>query len=306
MSLRSAFALILIVLAAGPVCLAQTAQSSDQPDTRKKYQIEVIAFRYLGPDSSGGEQFDRLSVRDYLPAPGFNIEQYNKLRETISYTRLSHLSDALERLQTDPRFSVMLATAWIQPLLDKNEAVDVPLGSKPGSEQEGYYQDRHHGANERDNKVMSQDMNQDTAQDMNGSTNQGLGQGVDQGLGQDIAPSGESAYGSGSSFGSGARISGTMRVFGDHFLFVNLNLEAALPEQADTGNALQDTSDSAGTGANDGGMAPMDNGSRVFHISEKRRIKLDEVQYFDHPYIGAIVSVTRYNGPAPDNASADQ
>jgi hypothetical protein len=277
MSLRSAFALILIFLAAGQVCLAQTTQSSDQPDTRKKYHVEVIAFHYLGPDSSGGEQFNRMWVKDYLPAPGFDVEQYNKLHETVSYTRLSNLSGALARLQADPRFSVMLATAWVQPLLDKNEAVDVPLGSYPGM-----------------------------AQDANRSTGQGLGQGVDQGLGQDIAQSGNSAYGSGSGFGSGARISGTMTVFGDHFLFVSLNLEAALPQSADSGNGFQDTSGSAGTDAADVGMAPVDSRVRVFHISEKRRIKLDEVQYFDHPYIGAIVSVTRYEGPTPDNGSTNE
>lgn len=309
MSLLRALAVFLTVLAAGQVCFAQTNQSNDKQDTRKKYQVEVIAFHYLGPDSSGGEQFDRLSVKDYLPAPGFDIDQYNRLRETITYTRLSHLNDVLDRLQADPRFAVMLATAWIQPLLDKKEAVEVPLGSEQGSEQEGYDQGYYHGAGPGAHREDRQDNSQDNSQSTNqdGSRNIGqdeggsMNQSVDQGMDQ----TGEMSYGSqadAGGAGADSRISGTLSVYGDHYLFVDLNLEAAFPESMDENNAFQSTSAiPAGDGAESGG-----NGPRVFHISERRRIKLDEVQYFDHPYIGAIVSVTRYEGPMPDSGGADQ
>jgi hypothetical protein len=61
---------------------------------------------------------------------------------------------------------------------------------------------------------------------------------------------------------------------------------------------------STATGMN-AGQGETPNGLAVYHISEIRRIKLDEVQYFDHPYIGAIVSVTRYTGPPPGQDTQD-
>lgn len=283
MHLFRAFSLLMGLLVAGQVCLAQDEGGTDQsqpgqaqdapPDARKQYQVEIVAFQYRGPDSSGGETFDRLSVEDFLPSRSFDIDRYNRIRDTISYTSLSHLDGALERLQTDPRFSVLLANAWVQPLLNKSEAIDVPLGGELSDE---------------------------------GLARPDAGSGAEPAAGAPLGDSGETDEGlSAQNDASGpyagtedGPVRGTLRVFGDYLLFVELNMEAKLPRPGEPAQSSESSySGDTGYYQSAGSYSPFE----VFHISEKRRIKLDEFNYFDHPYIGAIVSVTRYEGPLPES-----
>lgn len=287
--------------------------------------MEVIAYRYLGADSSNGEEFNRVHVEDYLPTEPFDVDRYNKLKQTVSYTELTHLSDALRRLQADPRFSVMLATAWVQPLLDKSEAIDVPLGGDQGYNQgygpgsdaqntEGGGQGNE-GVNQGNDQGAGQSLDQGTGE--TGTQVQGNGGTGGQGGAPAGAPEGSGTMGQEGPQAAGPGMSGTMRVYGDHFLYVDLRLEATVPQGSDSespGQASQGEegtdeasqneagTDQASTGMA-GGEAGTQNDLAVYHISEIRRIKLDEVQYFDHPYIGAIVSVTRYTGPPPGQAT---
>lgn len=189
-----------------------------------------------------------MFVEDYFPPEPFDIEEYHRVRENVSYTEIVHLSDALERLRLAPQYSVMVHTAWVQPLLGKDEAIDVPLGY--------------------------------------------------------AARSTTSSLHSGSPEPVSPRMSGSLRVYGDYLLFVDLELKASLPRRAgaqsdEEAQATSFTSIIGGTGA--AGTEAAD-AFEVFRISEKRRIKLEEFHYFDHPYIGAIVSVTRYEQP-DDNAA---
>lgn len=259
-------ALFVAFLAAGQLCFAQSGQTDaapaegETPSPGKKYHVEVIAFQYRGPDSTGGERFDRLFVEEYLPREPFDIDDYNRVNELLTHARVARLAGPLERLRSDPQFEVMLATAWVQPLLDKAEAIDVPLGaaSRPG-----------YGT---------------------GATTYGTSQ--DPGSAaqpeepREPAPFREP---------SASRISGSLRVYGDYLLFVNLNLKATVERRQSAEPQRRETS---GLTTIIGSSRSAEDASpyQALGISERRRIKLDEVHYFDHPYIGAIVSVTRYEG----------
>lgn len=95
------------------------------------------------------------------------------------------------------------------------------------------------------------------------------------------------------------RVSGSVRVFGSRLLFVDLALRATLPDDERGTAATTRESGEAAAGAHDRdtfGRALLDDGLVSYRISEKRRIKLEEVHYFDHPRIGALLYVTRYEG----------
>ena len=74
-------------------------------------------------------------------------------------------------------------------------------------------------------------------------------------------------------------IGGTLKLYEHRLLFVNVDLTGRFPTAM--------ASDPA-TLAN---PTPID-----YHISETRRVKLNEVHYFDHPYLGAVVRVSRESG----------
>lgn len=222
--------LIAVCLLAGQTCFAQSVDTGSS--STKRYHVEVITFQYQGADTSGGESLRRLTVEEYLPEPAFDIDEYNRVREVVSFTGFKQLGRALERLRASPRYAVLSASAWVQPLLSQNRAVDVRLG---------------------EDAPASPDLLQDAR-------------------------------------GSAVRqVSGSVRVYGDHLLFVDLDLRARLPNRASPDQP-------SGSGDSPAGRVRLDDAHDTFAITESRRIKLDEIHYFDHPYIGAIVSVTRYQG----------
>lgn len=238
MSLLHRLLLLSTLLAAGQLCFAQSDQSGEASTeagqaSGKQYLVELIAFQYQGPDSSAGEQFDPFLVESYLPRDPVNIDEYRRVRDAVTYTDLVHLSDALQRLRSSPQYAVMTRAAWIQPLLSRRDAVDVPVGS------------------------------------------------------EDSGPAAGSGSGS-------PGVSGTVSVHGDHLLFVDVDIRAALPARMSGREGAGESSGDSINGASTLSRPASRGGVEVFRISERRRIKLEEVQYFDHPYIGAILSVTRH------------
>jgi hypothetical protein len=239
------FVLFITVFFLVPVCLGQSDQTGSTPEDnepanpKKRYQVEVIAFQYHGPDSSG-EQFDTLFVEEYLPPESFDIDEYNRVTEAVSYTEMTHLNEALEKLRLDPLYTVVLDVAWVQPLLARNEAVNVPVG--------------------------------------------------------DEARTATYSLHAGSRDPATSRLAGSVRVYGDYLLFVDLDLRLTVPPRRQGGETGSDTTFGLSTLTDPfaGDSADAADRRDVFHISERRRIKLDEIHYFDHPHIGAIVSVTRY------------
>lgn len=237
MTLSRVFSLAAVLLLAGQSCFAQTEESDSTP--KIQYHVEVIAFQYQGPDTSAGEDVDRLLVENYLPGGSFDIDEYNRVRETVSYTNVVQLGSALERLRASPQYSVLAASAWEQPLLSQSEAVSVPLGYEP--------------------------------------------------------PASSDSSGEYSRTRASPGLTGSVRIYGGHLLFANMELRATLPRRApaDEGSGQSFSASSAERGA-DSGRTRLGDRFQSFRISETRRIKLEEVHYFDHPYIGAILSVTRY------------
>ncbi len=229
--------LIAIFLLTSQACFAQSEEAGSS--STKQYHVEVIAFQYQGPDSSGGESLDRLIVEEYLPEPAFDVDEYNRVQDVVSYTGFKQLGRALERLRASPQYDVLSAAAWVQPLLSQSRAVDVRLG---------------------EDAPASSDMLQDA-----------------RGF-------------------AGPQMAGSVRVYGDHLLFVDLNLRARLPSRVSADQ-------SSGSADSTTGRTRLDDAHDAFALSESRRIKLDEIHYFDHPYIGAIVSVTRHEGAASDSGS---
>lgn len=121
--------LIVLWLLGGQMSFAQSEDASSS--STKRYHVEAIAFQYQGPDTSGGESLHRLTVEEYLPESAFDIDQYNRVRDIVSYTGFKQLGRALERLRASPQYSVLSASAWVQPLLSRSRAVDVRLGKIP-------------------------------------------------------------------------------------------------------------------------------------------------------------------------------
>lgn len=249
MPLKRTLALLALVLFAEQLCFAQSGDDTQDdeatPDRqRKQYRVELIVFQYLGPDSSAGEQFDHLVVGDYFPGESFDIEKYNRLNEMVSYRDMRHLSNALQRLSSDEQYRIMERLAWTQPLLNREKAIDINVGS------------------ESTDTVLS--LNQRTSQL------------------------------------SGNSVSGTVSVYGGFHLFVELDLQARLerrPAARRDDGAEEQSSDNGftailGAGSNESQQA----GARfdTYHLVERRRVKLEEFHYFDHPYFGAIVTVWRH------------
>ncbi len=235
MILPRAVSLFVLSMLVGQACLAQSDDAGSS--SRPVYRVEVIAFQYRGPDSSGGERLDRLLVQDYLPGASFDIDEYNRVQQTVSYTGIGRLGGALERLRASPQYSVLAASAWIQPLLSEREAVDVPLAGEAAS---------------------------------SGDSQQGLSR-------RSAAP----------------RLQGSVRIYGGQLLFVDMDIRAALPRRQSGGPVAGQRVDASGDRETGVGRAPLDDGLESYRISETRRIKLDEIHYFDHPFIGAVLSVTR-------------
>jgi len=93
------------------------------------------------------------------------------------------------------------------------------------------------------------------------------------------------------------RLSGSLRIFGDHLLFADIELAAVLPGGGSDGDGAGSGAMEAGAGSGAGpapGATPVGSGMQTYHLSQRRRIKLEERHYFDHPFIGALISVTRH------------
>jgi hypothetical protein len=238
------FCLAALFLFSAATCFAQSTGSDEsavddaQTAPRKQYRVEVIAFQYQGPDSAGGEVFDPFYVEDYLPGTGIDMDEYDRVRESVTFTELRVLRNAVERLRSRGQYSVLAAAAWIQPLLSEREAVDVPLG--------------------------------------------------------DALWASAGALTASTEGSSSPQLAGTVRIYGGHYLFADVDLKATLPGRAARDGATGESFDQSDDNRTGLDYSRANRDLVPYRISERRRIKLEEVHYFDHPYIGALVSVTRH------------
>lgn len=217
-----------------------------------KYRVEIITFQYLEAthtlDSKKSnekydEKFDAFLIEDYLPKSKFNINSHNRLWENISHTEMTILEDALKKLLLNDNYRVLSHNAWIQPLLNKQNAVAVPLNFS-----------RYFAANS-------------------------------------LHPTGDTEL--------APNIDGSIKIYGDYLLFADIDLKAILAsppkpiEQSfELGSSLF-----APSLENDLNIENQDETQKIYQaykLQEKRRIKLEETHYFDHPFIGAVIHVARH------------
>ena len=78
---------------------------------------------------------------------------------------------------------------------------------------------------------------------------------------------------------SGPAIEGSLQLFENRLLFVDLDLRNEIVN-SDSGLLSVDSAQAI-------------KNSGTFRIQEKRRVKLNEIHYFDHPFFGALVRVSR-------------
>lgn len=83
-------------------------------------------------------------------------------------------------------------------------------------------------------------------------------------------------------------LEGWLRVFESHLLFVEIELTARFgPDRPSMATSRRPIDNAVS------GNTVFASESTEFRISEKRRVKLNEVHYFDHPKFGAVVRVSR-------------
>jgi len=256
------------------VCLTSALLSFSIPahaQSQKLYLVELIAIEQSGPDTAGGEIWDKFSVvnsdrpvadNKTMPAAAPVISPDAEGPKWPEYAELVHLSEALTALQNNPRFPVLAHMAWIQPITDKRDAIIVPVPAPlsaapgtPGQDGAGAF------------PAASVPPGAEPATGVPGSTPPDA---------YNPAP-------------IGPRLRGTVRIYENQLVFAEVDLQfSSLPTtvRVPEGAVLSRP--------------------QVYRISEKRRIKLNEVHYFDHPYFGALIRVSRTEDTQPANrAPAD-
>ena len=235
--------LLSLFLISGSLLWTGAAACDDAP---RRYLVEVIVFKNLGPDSSDGElwhvhEFDLPETRPpapVLPAePMPAMEQAGQPESPVEYTVLEHLARTLDIMQADPRYQVLTYRAWTQPLTDRPAAPEVRL---------------------------------DAPSSLTGT-----------------AASPEAFY--------GARpLEGWVRVFENRLLFVEADVIARM-----TPTNMQPRVEVYSTREQAQSHSGWESMPESFRIQEKRRVKLNELHYFDHPFFGLLVRVSRVEPQPP-------
>lgn len=102
------------------------------------------------------------------------------------------------------------------------------------------------------------------------------------------------APGAGPAAAGTSQLSGTIRIYENRLLFVEVDLAYRDPY----GAAQADPAGRYGYGA---GVAPH---PMTYRINEKRRVKLNELHYLDHPLFGALIRVSRAEEAAASGSAA--
>ena len=137
MRIRKTLLVALVSLAAGGAALAATAsapsQSGGQANTPDWYSVEILVFRYTGPNAARGELWPRT-----VPAPSLANAIYPSPSGTASdYMPISQTSAAMtqawEKLENAPGYAPVLESGWIQPGYDTKTTRPVSLAPLPAT-----------------------------------------------------------------------------------------------------------------------------------------------------------------------------
>lgn len=210
------------------------------PDAERRYLVEVVIFKNLGPDSSDGELWAKSFVlppddptpenSTVLLGPAGAIPSIERPANTgdspgiasqpiIDQPDLFHMVDILARLERSRRYEVLIRRAWTQPMRDRSDAIPVPMGINPALT-----------------------ANLETAM---------------------VYP-------------PPTPVTGSVKMYEQRLLFIEVDVAARIP--------------TAPASDPDSLVNPVE---FEYRITETRRVKLNEVHYFDHPYFGVLVRVSR-------------
>jgi hypothetical protein len=236
MIMRNYVRICFLYLLAASLCLPANAS----PDTERRYLVEVVIFKNLGPDSSDGELWEKSFAlppeaptpgnATAFPGPGGAIPLIEMPADTgdspgipgqpiIDQPNLVHMVHVLAKLESSGRYEVLIRRAWTQPMRDRSNAIPVPMGINPALT-----------------------ANLETAM---------------------VYP-------------PPAPVTGSVKMYEQRLLFIEVDVAARIPTAmaSDPGSLVN----------------PVD---FEYRITETRRVRLNEVHYFDHPYFGVLVRVSR-------------
>jgi hypothetical protein len=187
------------------------------------YQVEMIVFEHLYPDTAGEQWFSNQGLPDITNSVELVTDQ---LRERVAYQVLPSgrykISGVYSALKSSRDYRPIMHIAWQQPGLTRSRAKYVHIRrmeglSNPDSIQEGL-----------------------------------------------------------------VKIDGTVRLRGGHFLYLDIDLAYFL-------NALPESMINSAM-INENVTNQLSDHTR---LSESRKVKLNELHYFDHPLFGVITWVRR-------------
>lgn len=137
MHIRKTLLVTFVSLAAGSAALGATASTPSQTQGQTKtpdwYSVEILVFRYTGPNAAQGELWPRT-----VPAPSLANAIYPSAPGTASsYMPISQTSAAMtqawQKLENAPGYAPVLETGWTQPGYDTKTTRPVSLAPLPAT-----------------------------------------------------------------------------------------------------------------------------------------------------------------------------
>ncbi len=122
----------LAAVAAATAAIAATAPTKPSPAEQDWYSVEILVFRYTGPDAAQGELWPRT-----VPAPSLARAvdpSSGKLQDFLPVSQTSAvMSQSWQRLENASGYSPVLETGWMQPGYDTKATRPVSLTPIPAT-----------------------------------------------------------------------------------------------------------------------------------------------------------------------------
>jgi len=339
-SIRLRGALLLALCAAAPWLVAAAAAAPAPQEMRTVYVVELIVFAHQAGLAGSEERWppelelpawqDAVLPRDPNAGPEHSdtvtadpdalpAETLVRERPPVWVTTPEQLKLAavLARLQRDPRYEVLLHSAWQQDGLPEGDSFQVLISDVPMD----MYFEPADGAAEDDAQAMAAGMAADIAMGRDTPTQGSVAMGSED--------EGSEPRGPASPFDDpSARLVGLVRLYLERYLHLQLDLvydtgleadasQLLIPAPVETTDAAADArpedmrADASGDdrwdAARDRSHAEADMVAQTLRVrlTESRRMRSTEVHYFDHPVLGVIATITPWEIPVePASAPA--
>jgi len=122
----------LAVVATATVAFAATAPTKPSPAEQDWYSVEILVFRYTGPDAAQGELWPRT-----VPAPSLAKAVDPSSGKTQDFLPISQtstvMSQSWQRLENASGYAPVLEVGWMQPGYDTKSTRPVSLTPIPAT-----------------------------------------------------------------------------------------------------------------------------------------------------------------------------